>query len=306
MELKFPNFSKQKAADWFLKTKNVCEANRAINFRKMLGLTGGFVGLVLLFVLLWPKTEAEKKHSTEDAAARYPESKRQTSGSSDPDRMTPPGTSGIQGGGQGAHPSRNRNSNQIIRRSAQNSDSTGQIPMGSAVGARLLNAVVSANSSSPVIAAISSDEVSHEIPPGSKAIGTAKFDEAAKRISVTFHTIVYPDGEQHGVQGVAMMPDGSAGLEGNYSSGEGKRRFGRFMGTFVGGLADGMKARTEGGVFSGPIEPGSVRNGILNGVTQSAEDEAKQSSDSMGNTTASMSLPAGTEFIFYFEQEFRP
>ena len=169
-----------------------------------------------------------------------------------------------------------------------------------------MNAVVSVNSSTPVIAAIASDDVSREIPAGSKAIGSAKFDEAAKRINVTFHTIVYPDGEQHGVQGVAMMPDGSAGLAGDYSSGEGKRQFGRFMGYFVGGLADGMKARTQGGVFSGPIEPGSVRNGILNGVAQSAEDQAKQSSDSMGNTTASMSLPAGTEFVFYFEREFNP
>lgn len=308
MALKFQIFSKQKVSEWFFKEKKVYEAEKAFDLKKTGWVLGSFVGIALLGVLLWPESNEDKRPQGADAPAGYARPAQQNV--TDSDRMNPPGDPVIGHGGiyrgSGGPSNRNRNANQVIRRSAQNSDSIGLIPMGSTIGAKLINSIISANSSSPVIAEIASHDVSRDIPPGSKAIGSAKFDENLKRISIAFHTIVYPDGEQHGAQGVAMMPDGSAGLEGDYSSGEGKRQVGRFMGYFISGLADGMKSRSQEGAFSNSYEPGSVRNGVLNGVAQSAQDQAKQYSDSMGNTTASMSLPAGTEFVLYFEREFNP
>jgi hypothetical protein len=302
-------FSKQKVAEFFLKEKQVYETGRAVNLKKVAWCLGAVV-LAGMFTVIALPTDTGKPAVSSNPSSGYPKNSPPT-GNQDDDRMNPPG-GGLAGSRSrfyargGGTPSRNRNANQVIRRNAQNSDSIGRIPMGSAIGARLLNAVVSGNAASPVIATISPGDGMSEIPPGSKAIGAAKFDENARRMQIAFHTIVYPDGEQHGVQAVAMMPDGSAGLDGDYSSGEGARSVGRFMSTFVGGLAEGLKSREQGGIFSGPYEPGSIRNGVLNGVAQTAGDQAKQYTDSMGNTAASMSLPAGMEFVFYFEQEFSP
>jgi hypothetical protein len=308
--MKIPGLrSSSKMAAWFLNEKKPYESRSTFNTKKIGWIFGGGVGIGIISVLFTP-TEKAKQQDSQAQSPPTPSQNQDEGEKERGERMAPPSdptSGGRYTSNTGvAMQSRNRNANQVIRRSSLNSDSLGMIPMGAATGAKLVNAVVSANSTSPVVAVIQSEQASEAIPAGSRAIGNAKFDEQSKRISIGFHTIVYPDGEQHAVQAIAMMPDGSAGLEGDYSSGEGKRQVGRFFGYFIGGLAEGLKTKSQGSAFSSPFEPGSLRNGVLNGVSQSAEDQAHQYSDSMGNSQASMSLPAGLDFVFYFEREFNP
>ena len=216
---------------------------------------------------------------------------------------------GTDSGGQSAGASRNRNANQVIRRGANGNDPSAQLPMGTTIGATLLTSVLSTNTASPVIALITQDVQSsggNSIPQGTKVIGSATFDEASRRISIRFHTLVYLDGDQHQIQAVAMMNDGSAGVSGDYHSGEAKRQIGKFMSNFVGGIADGMKERTGGGLFGSSIEPGSIKNGLLNGVELSAEDQAKSYSDDLTSEKGTMSINAGSQFLLFLEKEYLP
>lgn len=209
----------------------------------------------------------------------------------------------------GGDQSRSRNANQVIRRGQGGNDPSSQLPMGTLIEAKLLTSVRSANGASPVMALIAQEITSDSgtsIPAGTKAIGTASFDDDSRRLQLRFSTLVYEDGSQHGIQAIAMMGDGSAGLSGDYDSGQAKRQIGTFIGNFVGGLADGMKERTSGGVFGGAVEPGSVRNGVLNGVTLSAQDQAKFYSEDLTSTRPSMSIPSGASFYLFLEKEYLP
>ena len=213
----------------------------------------------------------------------------------------------------GGTSSRTRSASQVIRRGDGGNDPEVKLPMGYGISAILLNAIQSSDSSTPVIAEITQDVFppgyggnTASIPTGTKAIGNANYDENAQRIQIRFHTLVYPEGEQHSFQGIGLMDDGSAGLMGDYHSGETKRQVGSFIGNFAGGIAEGMKERTAGGKAGIPYEPGSIRNGILNGISQSASDMTKSYSEDLRQTKSSMSIPAGQSFIIFLDHEFTP
>jgi len=204
--------------------------------------------------------------------------------------------------------SKNHNANQVIPRGANGSNPDSDLPTGFGIPVKLVNAIQSGESSTPVIAEVTEDVSSHNglaIPKGTRAIGQASVDDSSRRIQVHFQTLVYPEGEQHSVQGLALMPDGSAGLVGDYHSGSGTRQLGRFLGTFVGGMAEGMTEKESAGLM-GAYEVGSVKNGLLNGISQSAQDQTHALTDDMSNTKATMTLSSGQSFIMYLEKGYQP
>jgi hypothetical protein len=181
--------------------------------------------------------------------------------------------------------------------------------MGYAVSVKLINAILSTDSASPVIAEVTSDVYSHgalAIPAKTRAIGTARYDETSRRIQLRFQTFVYPEGDQHPIAALGMMPDGSSGLDGDYHSAEGSRQSGRFLTHFIAGMADGMKECDSGGAFSQSYEPGSVKNGLLNGAALTANDEAGDLTHELQSTKPTMTLPAGALFLLFFEQQYVP
>jgi type IV secretory pathway VirB10-like protein len=208
-------------------------------------------------------------------------------------------------GGKRGGTMRERSASQIIKRGDASGD---LLPMGTQVRVRLAGQVESMDASSPVTATLLEDALSPSqtvvIPKGTKVIGTGQLDANRERLQVHFHTLVFPDGEQFGLAAIAAMPDGSSGLGGDFSSGLFRRHASQFIGSFVGGLAEGMKDRTSVGAMGIPLEPGSLKNGALNGIAQSSLDYAKSSSDQMGQSSASIKVPSGKEFIMYFEREF--
>jgi hypothetical protein len=205
--------------------------------------------------------------------------------------------------------SRSRNANQVIKRGQNGNDPGAQIPVGTMIGAKLLTHIHSGNTASPVIAQITEEIVNDSgiaIPINTKIIGTSTFNEEMRRIDIHFSTLVYEDGSQHSIQAMAMMKDGSAGLSGEYHSARTAQQIGKFIGNFTSGLADGLKERIAGGAFTGSIEPGSIKNGLLNAVELSAEDVTKTYSDDLSNEKPSMSLNAESPFFIFLEREYLP
>ncbi len=216
----------------------------------------------------------------------------------------------LGGGASGSPSSRTHAANQVIHRGSGGNDPGSTLPMGHAIPVKLLNAILSTNSVSPVIAEVIQDVFTPQrtlsVPQGARAIGTAQYDEPSRRIQLRFQNFVYPDGSQHSLAASGLMGDGSAGLEGDYHSGESQRQLGRFLGHFVSGMADGMKSRQAGGPFGMSVEQGSIKNGILGGVALSAEDQAKSVTEDLSNAKPYMTLPAGQTFILFLEHEYVP
>lgn len=91
------------------------------------------------------------------------------------------------------------------------------LPTGFTFPARLENAVYSYNVESPAIAVVERnieylDRV--VIPRNTRVIGTVSVQQDHDRILITFHAMVFPEGDEIRIQGIALMLDGSAGIQG--------------------------------------------------------------------------------------------
>lgn len=204
-------------------------------------------------------------------------------------------------------PARSYGSSQLVKNDTSTLNRQGLfLPLGTTVSGRLLNTVISTDGNSPVIGVVKEDASfggTVVIARGTKIYGQAIFDESSKRLQIKFSAAVFEDGSQATLSSLALQGDGSAGLGGNYHSGNLPQQAGRFGGNFVSGLAAGMKERQPGG-WGGPIEPGSIKNGLLNGLSDAISDQTQALSQQMQNTRAYLEVPAGTPFILYLDQEF--
>lgn len=305
---------------YFLEERNPYSKRRAFNMRNLLRASGIAMTIFVVCVISLGGREEGKEQAVRpdfkapsgSVVSPTNQALALTQGQGGAGQNASSGFSGLSigsGGGGGTQSIPTRSANQVIRRGAGGNDPGAALPLGSAVPVRLLNAVRSTDSTSPVVAEVTDDIFAHgtlSIPAGTRAIGNARYDEGSRRIQLRFQNFVYPDGDQHAVQAVGMMPDGSAGLDGDYHSGEGKRQLGRFLGHFIGGMADGMKNRQAGGSFGMAYEPGSIRNGLLNGVTLSAEDQASAYTEDLSRTQPFMTLQAGQAFVLFLEREYIP
>lgn len=295
-------------ADFFLNEEHVYSKKRTIKIKHVLWVLGGLA--VLVFILGSVFDERVKRELAEADAEKEVANTTSTPVSA-AQGTTPQGeylslpSSYMSLGGGRPSMQRQRSATQIIRRGENSAD---VLPMGSLIPAELIGRVESTDSSSPVQAIILEDVLSPVqamvIPRGTKVIGSGQLDASRERLQVRFHTLVFPEGQQFGVSGLAAMPDGSSGLAGDFSSGAFKRNASQFIGTFVGGLAEGLKDRTAVGKFGIPLEPGGIKNGILNGVVQSTQNYSKSQTEQMGQAGASIKVPSGARFVLYLEREF--
>ena len=299
-------FKREKIADFFLSEANPYSKKRSIKMWHVFSV----LGVLVIFVMAAGTYFENQAQHERDVAQAQKEAQRNATpkdGGTAPQAPSDKGYMDLQAGFSArSHGSPKQNSaSQIVKRGESSGD---VLPMGSLVRVRLIGAVESADSNSPVTAIVledaSSPAQSLVIPKGAKVIGSGQLDEKRERLQVRFHSLVFPEGQQYSVSGLAMMPDGSSGITGDFSSGTLRKHASQFLGNFVGGLAEGMKDRSSSGQLGIPFEPGSLKNGALNGVAQSSLDYAKSSSEQLGQSNASIRVPTGTEFSLYLEREF--
>jgi hypothetical protein len=293
-------------ADFFLNEEHVYSKKRTIKIKHVGIVFGGLAVLVFIFGAIFDeraKRELSVLEAKKEAgAASTPPSNSANAASQSSGYLSLPS---LSMGGARPSTQRSRSATQIIKRGENAAD---VLPMGSGISVELIGRVESTDASSPVQAIILQDVLSPVqalvIPKGTKAIGNGQIDANRERLQVRFHTLVFPEGEQYDISGLAAMPDGSSGLAGDFSSGAFKRNASQFIGTFIGGVAEGLKDRTAVGALGIPLEPGGLKNGVLNGVVQSTQNYTKSQTEQMGQGGASIKVPSGTRFVLFLDREF--
>lgn len=303
---------REKVAGFFLNEANPYSQKRSIKTSHV-----GFVFLALVFLVLGlgsyfdaksakEHQVSEAKKAAEDASKMSGANSGANASQSDQYVSLKSSYSGVGANhGGGGFGGRQYAASQIIQRGSSPYD---VLPIGTYLRVRLIGNVESADQQSPVIAVVTENLLSpggtEVIPRGTRVMGQGQIDAARERLQISFNTLVMPEGEQYSFSGMAAMPDGSSGITGDFSSGKFKRYASQFVGNFIGGMAEGLKDRDSKGQMGIPFEPGSLKNGALNGVAQSSLDFAKSSSEEMGRAKPSMRLSEGQEFVIYLSREF--
>lgn len=91
------------------------------------------------------------------------------------------------------------------------------LPTGFSFPARLDNMIFSYNVETPAIAVVERDITYLKrvvIPADTRIIGTVSVQQSHDRVLVTWHTMVFPEGDEIKFGGMALSLDGSAGLRG--------------------------------------------------------------------------------------------
>jgi hypothetical protein len=268
---------------------------------------GGALFVVVLVVFLVAIPSAPKKTKVKTQFTEEPLKSAPSSSPSRDDGFEPPlrvvKDAPVHGTSQSRQP-RSYTSSQIVRRNSESDGS--KLPIATTAPVFLLNRVLSSDADAPVIVQFEKDVLwdnSLLIPRDTKAIGQGVLDETSKRLRTRFQILVFPDGTKHRFSALALMPDGTFGIPGDFHSGVLEKNAGRALGTFVSGMAEGLKDRTNGpfGLYQ---EPGTLKNSLLNGVATTSIDQAKESADDIRNVRTYLEIPEGAQFLLYFEQEF--
>lgn len=183
--------------------------------------------------------------------------------------------------------------------------STDSMPMGTRIPVALINNVISSNTETPIIAQVTEDVLGGgvSIPTESKAYGTARLNVNSQRLMVKFTAIVLPDGHELPISAAAIDEDMVYGLSGEFDSKEVDKTVASTAGQFISGLASGLKDKTP--TPSGaPMEPGSLKNGVLNAFTQSGLGYAEKRAQDASSIQPVLRLPAGKQFYLFLERKF--
>lgn len=91
------------------------------------------------------------------------------------------------------------------------------LPTGWSCPARLENLIFSYNTETPAVAIVERN-ISYlkrvVIPADTRIIGTVSVQQSHDRVLITWHTMVFPEGDEIKFTGIALSLDGSAGLKG--------------------------------------------------------------------------------------------
>jgi len=278
---------------------------KRINLRGIAWLGCVFLGLFCVGVFIAPAPEEETRNYSESKSA----GSQAVSGDQVPAQSMPSdnplSTAAIRsytsdfGGGGGKGSGSNRNTTMII---ARENDSSTTLPPGTKFSVKLIQNVTVTARSIPVIGRIVSSVSSQSsiaIPEDSQIFGEATLDEDTERASITWKSILFPDGRSKNVSAIALGADNQAGVDGNYHSDAVKNTAGQMISRFVGGFAEGAINRGAMGA-----NQGGVQNGLLQGAADTAKDRTEAWSEDLKKQRAWIELEAGAQFQTILSQPF--
>lgn len=303
---------------YFLKEAKPFTSKREVNWSKVKIVGGGVLILVVLVIICIPTSKPEETIFHEKAEAGTLSQVK--AAENDPTQQTINQLKNSQvnlqqvhgsldylyqpskpiGAGGGAGSGRDRNSTMILSRGG--TDSRTQLSSGTKVYIRLNGKTTISGQAMPVIGMVAIDVSSESgtaIQSGSRVLGEASFDPDIERASITWRSIILPDGRERPFSAVSMGTDGQEGVDGNVHSDGVKNAIGQTLTRFVGAYAAGSMSS---GMFG--ANQGGNSNGIKNAIAQTATDRANAMGESLQKERKWIVLESGTETIAVLNQPF--
>ncbi len=304
--------------NYFLKEPKPFTSKREVNWTKVQTWAVVAVGIVIFGIIVMPSSQPDQEtfhekaekgslakaqlaenDPTQETIRQLQESQasvRQVHGSLD--YLYRPSSSVGPGSGGGSGP--DRNSSMILSRGG--TDTRTQLSAGTRITIRLTNKVTIANQGMPVVGIVSQDVASESgtaIPSGSKVLGDASFDEESERASISWRSIILPDGRERPFSAIGVGRDGQVGVGGNVHSDGVKNVVGQTLTRFVGAYAAGSM---NTGAFG--ANQGGNTNGLRNAVAQTATDRANAMGEDLQRERKWIELQSGSETIAVLNQPF--
>ena len=298
----------------FLKEERPFTKKRDVDWGRVQLVAVIFISFLIVGILIWPSTPQvdttfyEKggisKPSPQELTDPSQEAFRQIKGSdlsgnqvhSSLDYLYGRNTASSDGGSNQI----NRNSGMIISRGGF--DSRTQLSPGTKINIILLQSVTVEAQSMPVQGRVTADVESESglaIPAGSKALGDVSFDTSTERTTVSWRSIILPDGRERPFSAQGMGGDGHIGLNARVQSSEARNIVGQSVTKFVGAYA-------AGSLNMGPFgaNPGGNKNGLKNAIAETASERANKMGESWQKERKWVELDAGTKILSVLNQPF--
>lgn len=300
----------------FLSDPKPFTTKRDVKWGKVYWWSIGILLLILMLILCWPNSTLEQT-SFKEKIDEKPISKGRDS-VDDPSDETirqfeearananqvhssldylyrPDSTSN---GGNRNNP--DRNSSMILNRGG--ADSRTQLLAGTRVTIRLNGNTTIASQGMPVIGHVVKDiygDSGVAIPSGSKVLGDASFDEDSERASISWRSIILPDGRERPFSAIGVDRNGQVGVSGAIHSDRVKNAVGQTITRFVGAYAAGSMTS---GMFG--ASQGGNSNGIRNAIAQTATDRANAMGENLQKERKWIELQAGVVTVAVLNQPF--
>lgn len=185
----------------------------------------------------------------------------------------------------------NQNTSMIVGPKGGNAKT--QLRAGARLPLRFLDKFIVSQDQVPVLAELildSATESGLKLPAGTRLYGEASFQKGAERATVQFKQISLPSGQIRPISGIAAGKDGQPGVPGKVYSDSMKNTAGELLTVFVGGLASGSMQTNLFGQSQGGLQ-----NGLLNAVSQTAQNRAQAYGQKLQNEREWIEVAAGQE-----------
>lgn len=304
--------------NYFLKEAKPFTSKREVNWSKVKLIAGISMTLLVVGIMVMPQSQPDQatfheraeqgslnqikqveNDPTQETIRQLQESQanvQQVHGSLDY-LYKPSGYGGSGGGGKG---SPDRSSGMILSRTG--SDSRNQLSPGTRIEIQLTSKVTIMNQGMPIVGIVSNDVASESgtaIQSGSKVLGDASFDSDSERATISWRSIIMPDGRERPFSAIGVGRDEQAGVNGNVHSDGMKNAVGQTLTRFVGAYAAGSM---NTGMFG--ANQGGNANGLRNAVAQTAQDRANAMGEDLQKERKWIELDKGQDTIAVLNQPF--
>lgn len=190
-----------------------------------------------------------------------------------------------------------------------NSKSAKSVKMGAKFLGFLLTSIDTRESSmvSVVLPQGGTSDSGFEIPKNTVLIGSFSYRGDGDKVSLSFSRLDTPDGDSLRIAATGLdAADYTAGIRGEVHSDDGLKVASTLGLTMAASMTDVLTQREALGTSMGPAQAKpTMQNALLQGISQSAKDQAGRTSEEINSTKDYVFIPKGKEVIVQLSEDLK-
>lgn len=175
------------------------------------------------------------------------------------------------------------------------------IPAGKLLYGRTLNRLIVGPEGSPVIVTLDREQGSLS---QLRVLGTAKQSSAEGRVTLELNRLALKNGKIIPILGVGLDQSGAYGIESEIFSGKAIAVGGAMASSFISGFAASQQSQNVNGLGFSTTQPNG-RNALLQGVAQTAADQAKRLIEDSSKEKPILLIDSSTQIAILIQEEVR-